>query len=74
MSSSFNNHTQQELFFSLHAEPISIGCEAWIDVGRFYTPEKSVHHTVRTSSGGSLTKSFADLRRKFRKSSDENLG
>ena len=71
---SFPFHTKQKPSLALHPEPISIGCEAWVDVGRFYSTAKSVHHASRTSSGSSLPKSFADLRRKFRKSSDEDIG
>ncbi len=70
MSFPFHNPTKQKLSLSLQTEPISIGCEAWIDVNRFCTTDKSSHHTARTSSDSSLTKSFADLRRKFRKGSE----
>lgn len=73
MSFPFHNHTKQERSFSLQAEPVSIGCEAWIDVNRFCATEKSLHHTARTSSDNSLTKSFAHLRRKFLKGSDEDI-
>jgi hypothetical protein len=74
MSFPFHSQTKQKLSLPLQAEPISIGCEAWIDVSRFCASEKSLHNTARTSSDNSLTKSFADLRRKFRKISDEDLG
>lgn len=65
---------KQKVSLLLASEPISIGCEAWIDVSRFSAAEKSSHHAARISSGGSLTKSFADLRKKFWKSSDEEIG
>jgi hypothetical protein len=73
MNFSFYSATKHKPPLLLHSEPISIGCEAWIDVSRFSATEKSLHHTARTSSGSSLTKSFADLRKKFRKSSDKDL-
>jgi hypothetical protein len=72
---SFPFHTKQKLSLPLHAEPISIGCEAWIDVGRFSAREKSLPAVAvdpRTPQG-SLTKSFAGLRRKLRRSSPEDL-
>lgn len=74
MSFSFYNDTKQKLSPSLQMESVSIGCEAWIDVNRFCATEKSSLSTARTSSSSSLTKSFADLRRKFRKNSEENIG
>lgn len=55
---------------SIVSELNSIGCEAWIDINRFCATEKSLQHTARTSSNSSLTKSFTDLRRKFRKGSE----
>ena len=69
----FNNSNEHQLSHSLQAEPVSIGCEAWIDGSRFCSTEKSVHHAARTSSPSSLTKSFADLRKKLHRSSTEGL-
>ncbi len=75
MAFSFYNHTRQKL--SLQVESVSIGCEAWIDVSRFCATEKPVtpgtsgDHSRSTPSQGPLTKSFADLRRKFRRSTPE---
>lgn len=69
MTSLFNNSNDHHL----QAEPISIGCEAWIDVGRFCTAEKPAHHATKTSTRTSLTRSFTDIRRKFQKSSDGNI-
>lgn len=66
----FNNSNDRHLL----TEPICIGCEAWIDVGRFCATKKSMHRATRTSPDSSLTKSFADIRRKLRKSSDEDIG
>jgi hypothetical protein len=51
----------------------SIGCEAWIDVGRFSSREHSAQPIVgyvkasedQSHSAGSLTKSFAVLRKKL---------
>ncbi len=76
----FNHSNERQLSHSLKAEAISIGCEAWIDVNRFHTTEKSWHQAAKTlrisedrcrsaSSHNSLAKSFADLCRKFRRSS-----
>ena len=84
MSFSFYNHTEQKVSSPLRTELISIGCEAWIDVSRFCCTEKSCSnsagthrisegHIRSTSSHNSLTKSFADLRRKFRRGSQESL-
>ena len=65
----FNNSNDHHL----QTEPISIGCEAWIDVGRFCTAEKPAHHATKTPTRTSLTRSFTDIRRKFQKSSDGNI-
>ncbi len=77
----FLNHSDEHhTSRSLQTEPISIGCEAWIDVNRFCTTEKSRHQATKTLrisenrcrsalSHTSLAKSFADLRRKFRRNS-----
>ena len=69
------NSAQPELTTSIASELNSIGCEAWIDVGRFSTGEKLLPAIAvePRASQGSLTKSFASLRRKFGKSSDEDL-
>jgi hypothetical protein len=75
MSFPFYNNAKQALTLSLQGEPISIGCEAWIDVGRFSAREKSLPAVAvdpRTPQG-SLTKSFAGLRRKLRRSSPEDI-
>ena len=69
MTSLFNNSNDHHL----QAEPISVGCEAWIDVGRFCTAEKPAHHATKTPTRTSLTRSFTDIRRKFQKSSDGNI-
>lgn len=84
MSFSFYSPTKHKVSLPLHSEPISIGCEAWIDVSRFCFTEKSFSkstethktsegHLHSTPSQSSLTKSFADLRRKFRRSFPEGL-
>lgn len=68
------NSAQPGLTASFASELNSIGCEAWIDVGRFSTGEKllpAVAVELRASQG-SLTKSFADLRRKFRRDSAQD--
>lgn len=65
----FNNSNDRHLLL----EPISIGYEAWIDLSRFSATEKSTHYASRTLSSTSLTRSFADIRRKFQKSSDEDI-
>ncbi len=65
----FNNSHDRHLL----TEPVSIGCEAWIDVGRFCAAEKPAHHATKTPTGTSLTKSFTDIRRKFQKSSDGDI-
>lgn len=69
MTSLFNNSNDHHL----QTEPISIGCEAWIDVVRFCAAEKPAHHTTKTPTGTSLTRSFTDIRRKFQKSSDGDI-
>lgn len=71
MSFSFYSHTKQKLSFSLQAELTAIGCEAWIDVSRFCPTERSVRQATGTFAQRSLAKSFTNLRKKFRKSSDE---
>ena len=79
MSFSFYNDTKQKLSPSLQMESVSIGCEAWIDVNRFFATEKpgglrtSGDQSRSATSSISLSKSFANLRRKFRKSSSEGL-
>jgi hypothetical protein len=84
MAFRFNHSHGQQLSCSLQAEPISIGCEAWIDVNRFCATEKSRHQATKTlrisedrcrsaPSHHSLTKSFADLYRKFRRGSAKGL-
>jgi len=78
MAFRFNHSNGQQLSCSLQVEPISIGCEAWIDVNRFCATEMSRHQAAKTLrisedrcrsalSHNSLTKSFAGLRRKFRR-------
>jgi hypothetical protein len=85
MSFSFYSPTKHKVSLPLHSESISIGCEAWIDMSRFCAAEKSlsksagIHRTFgdhlhSMPSQSSLIKSFADLRRKFRRSSDEDVG
>lgn len=77
--------TQHETTLSPLTELASIGCEAWIDLGRFYATKHCLHHatgTLRTSEDrarstlahGSLIKSFALLRRKLRRGFAESLG
>ncbi|QPD05319.1 MAG: hypothetical protein Nkreftii_003093 [Candidatus Nitrospira kreftii] len=81
MGFSFYNHVKQNLSFSPQGESVSIGCEAWIDVNRFFATEKSIHQAngnfrssaVSGSVSGSLTKSFTHLRNKLRRSSPETL-
>ncbi len=84
MSFSFYSNTKQKLSPSLQMESVSIGCEAWIDVNRFYGTEKSMHHANGDSRSSrdytpsalvpnSLTKSFTLLRKKIRRSSPETL-
>ena len=58
----------------LHSESTLVGCEVWIDVSRFCAIEKSVHQATGTSTQSSLSKSFADLRKKFRKSLGADIG
>lgn len=70
MSFPFHNRTKQKLSLSFQTESIAIGCEAWIDVGRFCAAEQSACHATKPPSSASLTRSFADIRRKFRKSSN----
>jgi len=64
----FNNSNEHQLSRPLQAEPISIGCEAWIDVSRFSAEEQSLPAAAvdPRASQGSLTKSFALLRKKLR--------
>jgi len=69
----FNNSNGDQRSPSLQAEPVSIGCEAWIDVNRFCATEKSSYQTAGTSSHSSLTKSFTGLRKKLQRSSTEGL-
>jgi hypothetical protein len=77
----FNNPAEQKLSFPLHAEPISIGCEAWIDVSRFSAGNKfekqnacdletSENRSRSAPSQGPLAKSFTLLRKKLRRGSD----
>lgn len=74
----FNYSSEQQLSYSLKVEPISIGCEAWIDVSRFSAKKNlmrpiaadlrpSEDHSGSTLVYGSLTKSFARLRKKLRR-------
>ncbi|MDI3463952.1 MAG: hypothetical protein OJF50_002773 [Nitrospira sp.] len=65
MAFRFNHSNGQQLACSLKAEPVSIGCEAWIDVSRFLA-RKSSRQSIEVRTRGSLTKSFALLRRKLR--------
>ncbi len=60
---------------SIASELNSIGCEAWIDVGRFGAREKSLSSVTADlkASQSSLTKSFAGLRRRFRRRTPEDL-
>lgn len=58
----------------LQTEPISVGCEAWIDVGRFCATEQPAHQAAKTSSSDTITESFTNLRRKFRKNSFDDIG
>jgi hypothetical protein len=80
----FNNSNVHQLSHPLPSEPVSIGCEAWIDVGRFCAAEQSLRQTTatrRTSGDHSrsahsrspLTKSLADIRRKLWQRSTEDL-
>jgi len=84
MAFRFNHSNGKQLSCSLQAESLSIGCEAWIDVNRFSTREKSgqvLPDNLRVSSGhssslrapNSLTKSFALLRKKLRRDPAEGL-
>lgn len=84
MSFSFFIHTKHKGSLPLHSEPISIGCEAWVDLSRFCTAEKSWPKPIGTHSKSgdyfhaspsqtSFTKSFADLRRRFRRRFPEDL-
>ena len=77
--------TQHETTLSPMTELTSIGCEAWIDLGRFYATKHSLVHatgTLRTAEDrtrstlahGSLIKSFALLQRKLRRGFAEGLG
>lgn len=85
MAFRFNHSNGQQLSCSLKVEPISIGCEAWIDVDRFCVRNNLVHptagdirasedHSRSTLVHGSLTKSFARLRRKLRRGAAESPG
>jgi len=69
------NSTQPELTTSIASELNSIGCEAWIDVGRFSTGEKLLPAVAvePRASQGSLTKSVALLRKTLRRGSAEDL-
>ena len=78
MSFLFNHSNEQQLSRSLKAEAISIGCEAWIDVSRFSTREKSLQplpgnprvsrgHSSSLCDHNSLMKSFALLRKRLRR-------
>ena len=79
-----DNLAQHESNLSHPVELNSIGCEAWIDVRRFSGREKvaqpitgdsqiSGNRSRMAPSHGSLMKSFADLRRKFRRKSANSL-
>ncbi len=65
------NSAQPGLTTSIASELNSIGCEAWIDVGRFSTGEKLLPAVA--ASQGSLRKSVAGLRGRFRRHTPENL-
>jgi len=69
-----HSFAQPGLTTSIASELNSIGCEAWIDVGRFSTGEKLLPAVAvePRASQASLTKSVASLRRKFRRSSAED--
>jgi hypothetical protein len=60
---------------SIASELNSIGCEAWIDVGRFSTGEKLLPAVAvePRAPQGSLTKSVASLRRRFQRRTPEDL-
>jgi hypothetical protein len=60
--------------FLLQTEPNSIECEAWIDVSRLCAAERFGPQATGTSTQSSLAKSFTNLRKKFRKISDEDIG
>lgn len=79
----FNHSEEHQASRSLQTEPISIGGEAWIDVSRFFPGEKLEHQAVKDVKApvdhprsdlatSPLTKSFALLRRKFRRGSTES--
>ncbi len=74
MSFPFSSHIKQKLSFPFETEPISIGCEAWIDVSRFCAAERFGHPATGTSTQSSLAKSFTNLRKKFRTILDEDIG
>jgi hypothetical protein len=60
--------------FLLQTEPNSIECEAWIDVSRLCAAERFGPQATGTSTQSSLAKSFTNLRKKFRKISDKDIG
>jgi hypothetical protein len=69
------NSAQPGLTTSIASELNSIGCEAWIDVGRFSTGEKLLPAVAVAprASQGSLRKSVAGLRGRFRRHTPEDL-
>ena len=69
------NSAQPGLTTSIASELHSIGCEAWIDVGRFSTGEKLLPAVAvePRAPQGSLTKSVASLRRRFQRRTPEDL-
>lgn len=85
MAFRFNHSNEQQRSRSLQAEPISIGCEAWIDVSRFSAKKNLMHPIAEDLSAsedqsrstlvyGSLTKSFAHLRKRLRRGPAEGPG
>jgi hypothetical protein len=69
------NSAQPGLTSSIASELNSIGCEAWIDVGRFSTGEKLLPAVAVAprASQGSLAKPVALLRKTLRRGSAEDL-
>jgi|CXWL01.1.fsa_nt_gi hypothetical protein len=69
------NSAQPGLTTSIASELNSIGCEAWIDVGRFGSREKSLSAVTADprASQSSLRKSVDGLRRRFQRRTPEDL-
>lgn len=63
MSFSFYNHTTHKVSSPLRTDPISIGCEAWIDVSRFCAAEKTSSHPdpIHHSSEDHLLNTLTEL-------------